>query len=271
MPGKRSTTPLFDLLQQGRGRGVEVRAPEPEFERPRAPAPAPAEGGSQGLANRFAEVPVRIVGGVVQMPLAYAAVALAVSLTAVLGAWTLGYRRGEGHAKSEQAMLESVMGPTSRIVEPDGSSDGGVGERPANGGNSRQDDVAPAGHQEPGTMPRFLVAEGGTNADPRQPRHNYLYLAAQLEADAARSAIDHLGSRGIEAFAEIDPRYLKRKNGPLYSLIGSKGVPSDEVRGEAANRYKGQLLAAGAAWKKAGGKWDFADAYWVRFDPEQGD
>ncbi len=265
VPGKRSTTPLFDLLQQGRGRGVEVRAPEPEVERPGPAAPSPARASSRGLSARFADAPIRLVGGVVQMPVAYAAVAVAVALGAVLGSWSLGFRRGEAHAKADQAYLESVMSNPSPIVEPDGRSPGARdGANPPNEPQGRPAPPDPAGPAP------FLTAAGESRTDPRVPRHNYLYLAAQLEEGSATSAIAHLQSRGIEAFAEIDPRTLRRKNGPLYSLIAARGFPSDEVRSETARRFKEQVLAAGAAWKQAGGKWDFADAYWKLYSPKQG-
>ncbi|HZW09380.1 MAG TPA: hypothetical protein VFF69_05695 [Phycisphaerales bacterium] len=261
MPGKRSTTPLFDLLQQRRPRGVEVRAPEPEVDRPPAAAPAAP---NRGLAWRFADAPIRIAGGAIQMPLAYGAVALTVALACIVGSWTLGYRQGERQARSEQAMLESLIGPDSRIVEPGGDATAD-GSRPSQASAEPHPDRDAPDSTEPA---RFLTAGGGTNTDPRTPRHNYLYLAAQLEADSARSGIAHLKSRGIEAIAEIDPGTLRRKNGPLYSLIAGRGVPSGEVNSAEARRYRDQVLAAGAAWKQAGGKWDFADAYWRLHTPK---
>jgi hypothetical protein len=262
MPGKRSTTPLFDLLQQRRARGVEVRVPEPEPER-QAAAPAPKA--PRSPAGRFTDAPIRIVGGTIQMPLVYGAVALAVALLGILGSWTLGYNRGEAHARSDQAMLESLMGPQTRIVEPGEVNPG----TEADAGNSPNQ--APRGEQRASEGPsRFLTAGGGVDTDPRTPRLNYLYLAAKLEADSATSAIEHLKSRGIEAFAEIDPSTLRRKNGPLYSVIAARGVPSGEVNSAESRRYRDQILAAGTAWKQAGGKWDFADAYWRLHTPKGG-
>lgn len=257
MPGKRSTTPLFDLLQQRRPRGVEVRVPEPEVERSATAAPSPDRSG-----GRFAEGPIRIVGGVIQMPLGYGAAALAVALTAILVAWVVGYNKGESRARSEQQMLESVMGPDSRIVEPGDTAQGGPTREAGNGPSS------PSQPTGSGAPARFLTGAGGTDTDPRRPGHNYLHLAAKLEAESALSAIEHLKARGIDAFAEIDPETLRRKNGPLYTVIAARGVPGDEVDSADAKRYRAQILAAGTAWKQAGGKWDFADAYWSLHTPK---
>lgn len=259
MPGKRSTTPLFDLLQQGRSRGVEVRVPDPERHRPADEPPPRKERRRQKDA---ADGPIRIAGGVVQMPLAYAGVALTVALAAVVLAWTLGYNRGEARVEAEHALLESVMAPGARITEPEQNPRTDQPAAEPNRPRPQPDQTA----RQAGPAP-FLTSAGPSSTDPRTPRENYLHLAAQLEAESAASAIDHLASRGIEAFAEIDPRSLKRKNGPLYSVIAAKGVPSGEVRSEAARRFVDQVKAAGAAWKQAGGKWDFADAYWKLYSP----
>jgi hypothetical protein len=264
MPGKRSTTPLFDLLQQRRPRGVEVRLPEPENHRPRPTAHVPDTGGSRSLAARFADAPIRIVGGVVQMPLVYAAVALTVAFAGVVGSWTIGFRSGEAKAKAEQDILESAMGPASRITEP-GDPGAEEGSDPRTTRGDREE--TPPSTPDSGPPP-FLSADGAMASDPRSARHNYLYLAAQLEAASVLSGIEHLRTRGIDAFAEIDPATIRRKNGPLYSLIAARGIPSGETGSEAARLYRDQVIAAGTAWKQEGGKWDFADAYWKLYTPK---
>lgn len=188
------------------------------------------------------------------MPLAFAGVALAVCLASVLVAWTLGYQRGQARSKADQAMLESVLGPSARVVEPGMSNPGNTPQLPTN----QRSDARP---QAAGTG-KFITAAGETDQDPRIAKHNYLHLAAKIGRSSVESAMTALKARGIEAFAEVDPSTRGRKDGPLYSLIAGKGIPSGETGSEEARRYLEEIRAAGTAWKKAGGIWDFADAYW---------
>ncbi|VAX40734.1 hypothetical protein MNBD_PLANCTO03-2217 [hydrothermal vent metagenome] len=213
---------------------------------------------------------MRIVGGVVQMPLAYAAVAVAVALAAVLGAWVLAYQRGESEAQSKQRLLESALGPGARVVEP---------------GSGGQGDRVTKEPSQPGTTPRkqntgqtnapipaigqaaFLVRSGPTEVDPRLAMHNYLQLGSLIRRGEAESAIAFLDSRGLECFGMIDRKTLGRNDGPLFVLFAGLGFPSGEADSPEARRYREQVLAAGAAWKQAGGVTDFDDAGWVLYKP----
>ncbi|MBK7404463.1 MAG: hypothetical protein IPJ41_07455 [Phycisphaerales bacterium] len=256
MPGRRATTPLFDLLQTGRARAVEHRLPEPAETRTE-PAPKATDRTAAPEPSGAPEAPVRVVGGVVHMPLVFAGVALAVCLAGFLGAWTLGYYRGQERAKTDQAMLASVLGDSPKEVGLGNDRPEGADPKPTTGQNTNASKPPRTGGGG-----KFITAAGSTDRDPRQKKNNYLHLAAKLDESAVHSAISALATRGIEAFAEVDPGTLKRKDGPLYSLIAAKGVPSGETGSQEARQYLEQVRAAGAAWKKAGGIWDFADAYW---------
>lgn len=265
MPGKRATTPLFDLLQQGRRGGVESRpietpAPEPAPTPPRASREPRASGG--GLA----EAPIRIIGGVVQIPLVYAAVALAVAIGAVLAGWTLGYQRGERQARAEQRLLESALGPESRIFEPGTSPAQSPGASADTNGTRPNTDQSgtPA---RAGGPPQFLSADGPLASDPRLASHNYLHLGARMRAEQVAAALAFLRERGIGAFAVIDPGTRRRNDGPLYVLVAGLGFPSGQADSPDARRYREQVLAAGTAWKQAGGVKNFDDAYWKLFKP----
>lgn len=272
MSHKRDTTPLFEVLQQG-GRG-ETRVPDAGAAQDQAGERVEGGGSSgSGKGAGLGEAPIRIVGGVVQMPLVYAAVALAVALAAVLGAWTLGYQRGENEVRSEQRLLESALGPGAtgaRVVEPgSGAGDSGARNTPSQSGN---------GGQKQGTrqtnrpipvvgQASYLVGSGGTEANPRLAMHNYLQLGSQIRAVEIVSAVEFLGERGLECFGVIDPRTRGRNDGPLYVLFAGLGFPSGEADSPEARRYREQVLAAGAAWRQAGGVKDFDDAGWVLYKP----
>lgn len=261
MASRRGTTPLFEVLQ-----GREPRRPEGRQEArvPAAdPAPEPTRAGGSPRAEA-GDPPIRIVGGLVQMPLVYAAVALALAIALVLGAWTLGFQRGRAEAESRQQLLESALGSAARVTEPEPSG-GGAGSAPAT------DPVrSPPARATPENTPvpaigaaAFLTGSGPTEADPRQDRHNYLQLGSQIRAAEAQAAIDLLGSRGLDAFAVVDPRSRRRNDGPLYVLFAARGFPSGEADSQEARRYREQVLAAGQAWKQAGGVKNFDDALWV--------
>lgn len=263
MPGKRTTTPLFDLLQQGRRAGVETSLPpEPRPADQPEKAPARAEGRAQGTG--LAEAPIRIVGDVVQIPLLYGALALTLAIIAVFGAWSLGYQRGERKAKSDQRLLETALGPGSRIVEPGASGATGPNGAGVTASPNKDQTTGPA--VSPGPM-NFLTAAGPTDADPRLANHNYLHLGAQLRAEQVQAALAFLRERGIDGFGVIDPGTRRRNDGPLFVLIAGLGFPSGEADSPEAQRYRKQVLAAGAAWKQAGGVKNFDDAYWKLFKP----
>lgn len=270
MPGKRATTPLFDLLQQGRGRRFESHLPESD-----APGTTPPPGVEREPRGAgFAEAPIRIVGGVVQMPLMYAAVAVVVALVAVLGAWTLGYQRSERKAKSEQRLLESALGPGSRVVEPDSEGPGRVpttDRPPANAVNPGQGQ-RPNTNQNARPVPTvgqaaFLTGAGPTETDPRLPMHNYLQLGSSIRPAEVESAIAFLASRSLDCFGAIDPGSRGRNDGPLYVLFAGLGFPSGEADSPEARRYREQVVAAGTAWRQAGGVKNFDDATWALRKP----
>ncbi|MCC7389080.1 MAG: hypothetical protein IT431_09965 [Phycisphaerales bacterium] len=259
MPGKRATTPLFDLLQQGRRAGVETHPMD-------APIPEPIPSAAPEPRGGVAEAPIRIVGGVVQMPLLYASLAMVLAFVAVIAAWTLGYGRGERQAKADQSLLESALGPDAKIVEP------GTGSKELSGQPAGRTGTEQTANQSRGGTPAqgsadFLTASGPTGADPRSANHNYLQLGAQLRADQVAGAIAFLHDQGIEAFGVIDPAGGRGNDGRLYVLVAAQGIPSGQADSPEARRYRERVLAAGAAWKKAGGVKNFDDAYWKLFKP----
>lgn len=263
MPGKRTTTPLFDLLQQGRRGGAEPRPAEPPTPDPQERAPRESHAG--GLT----EAPIRIVGGVVQMPILYASIALALALAAIVAGWTLGYQRGERQARADQRLLESALGPEARVVEP-----GSGGQAPRTNGSSGVGSVPNAG-QDPGqttgqsgrraapnSQAAFLTPRGPSNTDPRMAQHNYLRLGSNIREREVLSAIDFLGDRGIGCFGRFESAARRGNDGPLFVLYADLGFPSGEADSSQARQYREQVVAAGAAWKAAGGVRSFDDAGW---------
>lgn len=266
MPGKRATTPLFELLQQGRARAAESRLPEPET-RPAAQSARPSR---EPKAAGFAEAPIRIVGGVLQMPLVYAGAFVAVFLAAVLGAWSLAYHRGEAAARNEQRLLESALGPGAAVVEP-----GEPGSRTQAPGASQPRNEAGGGTkpnirqltpnvQSVGSAP-FLTASGPTQDDPRLDRHNYLRLGSHIRPSEVVSAVEFLGSRGLDCFGVIESGGRGGNDEPLFVLYAGLGFPSGEAGSSQARQYREQIVAAGTAWKAAGGVRSFDDAGWELF------
>ena len=259
---------MFEVLQQGRH--AETQVPEAGS----ADRDVNGGGGSGRAGTSkgagLGEVPIRIVGGIVQMPLVYAAVAVAVALAAVLGAWTLGFQRGEKEARSKQQLLESALGPGARVVEPGSQVQGGGATREP----SQPQNTIPIQNTRQTNQPLptigqadFLVRSGPTAADPRLAMHNYLQLGSQIRRGEAESAIAFLDSRGLECFGVIDRKTLRRNDGPLYVLFAGLGFPSGEADSPEARRYREQVLAAGVAWKQAGGVKNFDDAGWVLYKP----
>jgi hypothetical protein len=198
---------------------------------------------------------VRLVAGVVHLPLPYAAGAAALVLAIILGAWTMGFQRGRSEERARQQALESALPRESRVVEPD-SGQGRIAQPAA----PRPGEARAAPTAGPA---RFLTSSGPTETDPRLDRHNYLQLGSQIRASEVRSAIDLMVSRGLGCFGVVDPRSLRRNDEPLYVLFASRGFPSGQTDSPEARRYRDQVLAAGVAWKQAGGVKDFKDALWV--------
>ncbi len=277
MPGKRSTTPLFEVLQESQaaaglgGRSGPSADPQPQpVATSDTPTPQPSPLEPQG---GFSDAPIRIVGGVVQMPMVYAAVALAVAIGLILGAWTLGYQRGESQAAARAQLLESAIGSGGsggggRVVEPETRSantagrDAGTPDRPSTRPPGSSD--ASSGTPSIGTA-AFLTPTGPTQTDPRQDRYNYLQLGSSIRVSEMRSIMELMASRGLDCFGVVDPGSRRRNDGPLYVLFAGRGFPSGQANSSEAVRYREQVLAAGAAWKKTGGVKDFNDAVWVLY------
>ena len=269
MPGKRATTPLFEVLQERQGTArAEVRPQPPADETPapgteraeRLPAATPQGG--------FSDAPIRIVGGVVQMPMVYAAGTLALAISMVILAWVLGFNRGESDANAKQQLLQTALGPGSQVTEP--------GTEPPSGADNPAESTRQATPEQPrqNTQSRstpaigaaaFLTTRGPTQTDPRQDRHNYLQLGSSIRGTEMQSIIDLMASRDLECFGVIDPSSQRRNDGPLYVLFASRGFPSGQADSRDAQRYKEQVLAAGTAWKRAGGVKDFNDAVWALY------
>ncbi|MDQ7013023.1 MAG: hypothetical protein Q9O74_03905 [Planctomycetota bacterium] len=275
MPGKRPTTPLFEVLQESQAAARVGTRPDPSAEpQPQpsttadaaTPQPMPIE--PQG---GFSEAPIRIVGGVVQMPMVYAAVALAVAIGLILGAWSLGYRRGESQAAARAQLLESAVGsgaPGGRITEPQIRSANTAG---TDADTSARTAIQPSGSSDSASgtpsigTAAFLTPTGPTQTDPRQDRYNYLQLGSSIRVSEMRSIIELMASRDLGCFGVIDPGSRGRNDGPLYVLFASRGFPSGQANSREAVRYREQVLAAGAAWKKVGGVKDFDDAVWALY------
>jgi hypothetical protein len=197
------------------------------------------------------------------MPMVYAAVALAVAIGLVLGAWTLGYQRGEAQTLADQQILETAINPGSQVSEP--------GTQPASGTNRPSQPQQPEGDRGNGSgagtpsigVASFLTTKGPSQTDPRQDRHNYLQLGSSIRVAEMQSIIDLMASRNLGCFGVIESGSQRRNDGPLYVLFASRGFPSGEANSQEARRYREQVLAAGRAWKQAGGVKDFDDAVWA--------
>lgn len=280
MAGKRSTTPLFDLLQERKSRVTESRRPETNGRHAEPEIAPPVESGDESppapRPRSEGDSAVRIAGGVVQMPLAFAGVAVAVALAAVLVAWTLGFNRGEARANSEWALRDSALRGGPPILEPDGlgpdspiRAPGGTRE------GQRPDDVArssgaaapegAAGEATAGPA-RILINGQPAQRDPRIAGQSYLQIQSFLRRSHIESAARTLADRGLDSFAVVDPKTLRDKDGPLYVLFAGLGFPPGQTGGQSARRYRDQVLAAGVAWKASGGTNTFDDAFWKPYN-----
>lgn len=265
MPGKRATTPLFEVLQERQAAArAEISPPATPDEAPAPKPEQPLRQPSNAPPGGFSDAPIRIVGGVVQMPMVYAAGTVALMIAMVIGAWALGFKRGEREATDRQQLLQTALGPDSRVTEPG---------TPANVQGSRPDDSRQGTPQQPrqnSSTPTvgaasYLTSSGPTQTEPRQDRHNYLQLGSSIRAAEMQSIIDLMASRDLGCFGVIDPGSRRRNDGPLYVLFASRGFPSGQADSREAQRYRDQVLAAGTAWKRAGGVKDFNDAVWVLY------
>lgn len=265
MPGKRATTPLFEVLQERQAAArAEISPPTPVDEAPSPKAEQPARQPSNAPHGGFSDAPIRIVGGVVQMPMVYAAGTLALMIAMVIGAWALGFKRGEQEATDRQQLLQTALGPGSQVTEPGtGEISGGPGENGSEQNTPRQ----PRQNTSTPTVgaATYLTPSGPTQTEPRQDRHNYLQLGSSIRAAEMQSIIDLMVSRDLGCFGVIDPGSRRRNDGPLYVLFASRGFPSGQADSPEAQRYRDQVVAAGTAWKRAGGVKDFNDALWVLY------
>ena len=265
MPGKRATTPLFEVLQERQAAArAEISPPAAPDESPAPKAEHPQRQPSNAPHGGFSDAPIRIVGGVVQMPMVYAAGTLALMIAIVIGAWALGFKRGEREATDRQQLLQTALGPGSQITEPDTDANPGG---PAVNGSRQNTPQQPRQNNSTPTVgaATYLTSTGPTQTEPRQDRHNYLQLGSSIRAAEMQSIIDLMVSRDLGCFGVIDPGSRRRNDGPLYVLFASRGFPSGQADSPEAQRYRDQVLAAGTAWKRAGGVKDFNDAVWVLY------
>lgn len=227
----------------------------------------------------LADGPIRIYAGIVSMPIAWAAVLLAITCAAIIGAWSFGYSRGQQKARADLALRESALGNLTESpgmtqqdaipVEPVENTGTLVGATTASPASNAQSATQPSDNSTTSQVgpPEFLVNGRAVNADPRLPSHNYLQLSSALRLTDVLEVSRIFADRGMDCFAAMNPKTTRRKDGPLYIVWAGLGFPSGQADSDNAKRYQDQVLAAGATWKEAGGVTDFSDAFWKLYKP----
>jgi hypothetical protein len=219
---------------------VELKPmPQASGESPSAHEPSAASHSAQASPLAASQVASSRPGRTITLPALVPFLTIIVALAAIVGTWTVAYRKGESSKEQElQPLLQATRPPVlepgttglSTSPQPAGTNrtparDATVGSSSASSGPSGRpvpanaQNSSPAGGGTPAATTTFgsrasldaleasppaaaaiLTTAGWKTAEVRQNGLNYLNIATLRHKDAA-SALFFLGQNGVEAFA----------------------------------------------------------------------
>ncbi len=298
MSHRRSTTPLFELLDKSRP--IEP-LPEPkpivdsQSSAPSEPVTREAKVSPSRASPAQAARPVRpslakpnptaeprlmaggygrpaLAGGLLIVPVPFALIGLGILF--VLGAvlWATAWHFGDNRARTEEQAKFAALGG-SNIVDPiadpgRGTGEPGSGSAPTNQAGSPPTRPSNQPSNQPANQPGRQPA--ASSSDSRQAGFNYLRLAT-LDRDQAVEAVDRLKAGGVDAFMIPLETGARRGNNPArYVVYLSKGFAGGGAF-SASRSQREQLTASarriGEAWAKEGGPTAFQEPFWDKYVP----
>ncbi len=287
----RHTKPLFELLrdESAEGRRTVSRAPiptlAPEVKPSRAaparePLPVPARLATEAPPPA-ADSAWSIRDGVVSMSVYAAYLALAGVLALVVLVWVFAYNSGRRGAERDLAarlQTDLPLGftdPSLSARAPRDPLESSAAREPA-----KQPETNPAPAKSVPPAPRkgtpgpsdVITPAGFVSADPREARLNYQVLAYAVPQEDALRIVEVLSQNGLDVIGvpvKVDRQGAPDNNPPLYKVVATLGLTSDQYRGndplrarqESEVRRIGQIVKG-----KVGGR-DFASTYWENLKP----
>ena len=211
-------------------------------------------------------------------PMFYALIVIALAL--VIGAWTVGYQRGNKAGKEEMSQLvddQPVVRPLDTGTQPDPIVNQPVVNQPTQRTPNTNPDSNPASNSttNPATQPTgagILSASGYLTSDPREPGLNYLVLAT-LNAEQAANAISFMYSHAIAVIGVpvVDSGARGANNPSRYTLYSlGVAIPGNQwsAMSSARMQHQRQIADLGARWQaEQRGASDFSQTNWEKYDP----
>jgi len=207
-------------------------------------------------------------------PLAYLLVAVALVL--IVGAWAIGYNRGEQAGKAEiepyvrdQPVVRHEQ--TARPVDTSAQSDPTQVNRGSTGSDGAASTTTATSIAKT-SRGAVMSPSGFLDADPRVVGSNYLVLAT-LSTEQAADAISFLYSHGVRVIGvpQVDSRGSGANNPSRYTLYSlGVAIPGNRWSAMSSERSEHQRLIAnlGARWQREQrGVSDFSQTNWEKYEP----
>ncbi len=215
-------------------------------------------------------------------PMFYALIVIALAL--VIGAWTIGYQRGNKAGKEEMSQLvddQPVVRPMDTGTQPDPIVNQPVVNQPTQNTPNTNPTTNPITNPTPNqanntaqqpTGAGILSASGFLTSDPREPGLNYLVLAT-LNAEQAANAISFMYSHAVAVIGVpvVDSRARGANNPYRYTLYSlGVAIPGNQwsAMSSARMQHQRQIADLGARWQaEQRGASDFSQTNWEKYDP----
>jgi len=201
-------------------------------------------------------------GRTIHLPVGYIFAAVAVGVALVVGAYIVGYMRGETVGKM---VTEEMFATGNNDRTPAGH---GFANDPLAGGGDVGDADQP-GQPRPNTNgssttrppgARDQTAQWGPiQSDPRQPGRYYFRLIETREEGAKRLAA-FCREHGLEAYM------ARANNASQWRVFVLPGFTPAERQAGADAALRSKIRRVGNMWKVQGGATNLGDAYPVRYD-----
>lgn len=239
MASKPRQPALYELMATPRAE----RVPAPPSERPSPSEPPP---------SRFS------AGRAIRVPAGYLWLGGGIGLGVLVGAFSLGYLRGQGDARREYEQ-EWLAVNQPRLPVPPPEISNAISPLPLERPLVERARREPPGEQRAPEGVRTATGWGPIGSDPRRAGLNYFVLIHTQRGNAERLA-KFYREHGVEAYA------MQAKNGSLYRVVALPGYARGERSSEAVGRLEQRIKDAQRKWKLRINPRDDLAYYPERFD-----
>lgn len=202
-------------------------------------------------------------GRSIHVPVGYIFAGLAVGIGLIVGAYIVGYQRGETVGKQVTEEMFAAGGEARSAADQGFADDplAGSGDGPAGTSRERAGSSSGGGSELAGSETRRADEHSGwgpIESDPRETGKYYFRLMETRKEGAQRLA-QFCRDNGLEAYM------VRANNGNLWRVFVLPGFTAEERDEGADAALRDKIRRVGNSWKLQGGARNLGDAYPVKY------